>query len=77
MAKKGRGPEEKQHRAKILELLQTSDISSMESIQNLFKETIAEFMGDSLDSELDDELGYSNITQEHKEYGQQLEQAQQ
>ena len=30
----------------------------MDDIQNLFKETIAEFMEGSLDSELDEELGY-------------------
>ena len=34
----------------------------MEDIQNLFKETIAEFMENGLDAELDDELGYSNTT---------------
>ena len=44
---------------KIRELLQVSNISSMADIQNLFKETIAEFMENSLDAELDDELGYS------------------
>lgn len=36
-----------------------SNITSMDDIQNLFKETIAEFMEDGLETELDDELGYS------------------
>ena len=36
-----------------------SNISSMDDIQNLFKETIAESMEDGLETELDDELGYS------------------
>ena len=31
----------------------------MDDIQSLFKETIAEFMENGLDAELDDELGYS------------------
>lgn len=36
-----------------------ANIGSMDDIQNLFKETIAEFMENGLDAELDDELGYS------------------
>ena len=44
---------------KIRELLDMSNITSMDDIQNLFKETIAEFMEDGLETELDDELGYS------------------
>ena len=38
--------------AKIRELLQASNISSMDDIQNLLKETIAEFMENGLESEL-------------------------
>lgn len=37
MAKKNRTPEEKARREKIRELLQMSEISSMDDIQNLFK----------------------------------------
>ena len=59
MTRKKCTPEEIGRRAKIRELLQVSNISSMADIQNLFKETIAEFMENSLDAELDDELGYS------------------
>ena len=59
MSRKNRTPEEKERRAKIRELLQMSSIGSMEDIQSLFKETIAEFMENGLDAELDDELGYS------------------
>ncbi|WP_407721000.1 hypothetical protein [Ruminococcus sp. JE7B6] len=44
MSRRKRSPEEQARREKIRELLQTSGISSMEDIQNLFKETIAEFM---------------------------------
>ena len=66
MARRNRSPEENERRAKIRELLQMSNISSMEDIQNLFKETIAEFMEDSLDAELDDELGYSKYDYKNK-----------
>ena len=52
MGRSNRSPEEQERRAKIRELLQLSNISSMEDIQNLFKETIAEFMEDGLDAEL-------------------------
>ena len=59
MARKNRTPEESARREKIRELLQMANIGSMDDIQNLFKETIAEFMENSLEAELDDELGYS------------------
>ncbi len=42
MARRNRTPEENAPRAKIRELLQVGNISSMDDIQNLFKETIAE-----------------------------------
>lgn len=71
MAKKDRSPEEVERRAKIRELLQTSDVSSMDDIQNLFKETIAEFMENGLDAELDEELdeelGYSKYDYRNKD----------
>lgn len=67
MGRKNRSPEEIERRAKIRELLQVSNISSMADIQNLFKETIAEFMENSLDAELDDELGYSKYDYRSKD----------
>ena len=66
-SRKNRSPEEQARRVKIRELLQESNISSMEDIQNLFKETIAEFMENGLDAELDDELGYSKYDYKNKE----------
>ena len=39
----------------------------MEDIQSLFKETIAEFMENGLDAELDNEQGYSKYDYKHKE----------
>ena len=67
MSRKNRSPEENERRAKIRELLQASNISSMDDIQNLFKETIAEFMENGLDAELDDELGYSKYDYKSKD----------
>lgn len=67
MAKRNRSPEEVERRAKIRELLQTSGVSSMDGIQNLFKETIAEFMENGLDAELDEELGYSKYDYRNKD----------
>ena len=67
MSRKKRSPEEQARRAKIRELLQASNIISMEDIQNLFKETIAEFMENGLEAELDDELGYSKYDYRNKD----------
>ena len=66
-SRKKRSPEEQARREKIRELLQSSGVSSMEDIQNLFKETIAEFMENGLDAELDDELGYSKYDYKNKD----------
>ena len=67
MGRRNRSPEEQARRAKIRELLQLSNVSSMEDIQALFKETIAEFMEDGLDAELTEELGYSKYDYRNKE----------
>jgi len=67
MARRNRTPEETARREKIRELLQMSSISSMEDIQSLFKETIAEFMENGLEAELDDELGYSRYDYKNKD----------
>ena len=52
MARKNRTPEENARREKIRELLQMANIGSMDDIQNLFKETIAEFVENGLEAEL-------------------------
>ena len=57
MSRKNRTPEENARREKIRELLQLANIGSMDDIQNLFKETIAEFMENGLEAEPDAELG--------------------
>ena len=66
MAKRKRTPEEIERRNKIRELLQLSGVSSMDDIQNLFKETIAEFMENGLEAELDEELGYDRYDHKNK-----------
>ena len=66
MPVKKRTPEENARRSKIRELLDMSNITSMDDIQNLFKETIAEFMEDGLETELDEELGYSRYDYRNK-----------
>ncbi len=43
-----------------------ANIGSMDAIQNLFKETVAEFTEDSLEAELDEELGYSKYDYKNK-----------
>src|SRR5574344_2808006 len=67
MDRRNRSPEENERRAKIRELLHMGGISSMDDIQNLFKETISEFMENGLDAELDDELGYSKYDYKNKD----------
>ena len=49
MAREKRTPEENARREKIRELLQMANIGSMDDIQSLFKETIAEFMENGLE----------------------------
>ena len=61
MAKKNgrrRSPEEAARREKIRELLNLAGVNGMEDIQELFRETIAEFMENGLDAEMDEQLGY-------------------
>ena len=60
MARRKRTPEENARREKIRELLQMANIGSMDDIQNLFKETIAEFMENGLEAALED-AGQSQI----------------
>lgn len=67
MSRKNRTPEENARRAKIRELLQEANIASMADIQNLFRETIAEFIENGLEAGLDEELGYSKYDFYNKE----------
>ena len=56
--RRGETEEQKARRELISELLSVANVQSMDDIQELFKETIAEFMQGSLEAELDEELGY-------------------
>lgn len=47
--------------------MQTANISNMDYIQNLFQETIVEFMGNDLEAELSEELGYSKYDYKNKD----------
>ena len=67
MSRKNRTPEENARRENIRELLQMANIVSMDEIQNLFNETIAEFMENGLEADLDDELGYSKYDYKNKD----------
>ena len=67
MGRRNRSPEEQERRARIREQLHQSNVSSMEDIQSLFKETIAEFIEDGLDAELSEELGYSKYDYKNKD----------
>ena len=44
-----------------------TNIGSMDDIQNLFKETVAELMENGLEAKLDDELGYSKYDYKSKD----------
>ena len=44
-----------------------ANVGSMEDIQELFKDTIAEFMENGLEAELDDQLGYNRYDYKNKE----------
>ena len=70
MAKKNgrqRSPEEATRREKIRELLALAEVNGMEDIRQLFRETIAEFIEDGLDAEMDEHLGYGRYDTKEKE----------
>ena len=67
MVRKKRTSEGNARREKIRELQQMVIIGSMDNIQDLFKETIAEFMENGLEAELDEELGYSKYDYKSKD----------
>jgi len=66
MGRRNRTPEEKARREKIRELLEVANVGSMDDIQSLFRDTIAEFMENGLEGELDEELGYSKYDYKNK-----------
>lgn len=67
MAKSKRTPEERERRAKMTSFLQDLNVSSVEDVQNLFKELIGNVLENGLEAELDEELGYSKYDYRNKE----------
>ena len=63
MTRRKRIPEGNARREKIRELLQLVNVGSMDDIQELFKDTIAEFMENGLEAE----LGYSRYDYKNKD----------
>lgn len=61
-----RSLEEAAPREKIRELLELADVNGLDDIQQLFRETIAEFMEDGLDSELNEHLEYDRYDAKEK-----------
>ena len=57
---------------KIRELLQMASCGSVDDIQHLYKETIAEFIESSLKAELEDALGYSQYDYKNKDIDSKL-----
>lgn len=66
MARRNRSPEEIERRARIREFLQLAHVSSMNDLQDIFKDAIAEFFENGLDAELEDTLGYSKYDYKNK-----------
>lgn len=60
-------PQKKRPTEKVHDLLQLANISNMDEIQNLFNETITEFMENGLELDLDDELSYSKYDCKNKD----------
>lgn len=56
--RKNETEEQRARRELISDFLSAANIQSMDDIQERFNEALAGFMEDSLESELDDELGY-------------------
>ena len=67
MARRKRTQEENARREKIRELLQLANVGSMDDIQELFKDAIAEFMENGLEAELDDQPGYNRYDYKNKD----------
>ncbi len=67
MGRLKRSSEELERRSNIREFLHSANITSMEDIRALFRDTIAEFMEDGLDAELSENLGYGKYDTSSKE----------
>lgn len=66
MGKRTRDPEKLARHAKMVELLQSMDVKSMDDIRDLFKEMIGSFLQNGLEGELEEELGYTKYDYRNK-----------
>lgn len=66
MARSKRDPERAAKRAKMSELLQELQVTSINDINELFKEMIGTFLENGLEGELDEKLGYSKYDYRNK-----------
>ena len=67
MTKRKITPERREKRKKLLELLQGAGITDVAGVQELFKEMVGAVLENSLEGELDEELGYSKYDYRNKE----------
>lgn len=67
MAKRKIGPERREQRKKLLEMLQGAGITDVAGVQDLFKEMVSTVLENGLEAELEDELGYSKYDYRNKE----------
>ncbi len=66
MARRRRSPEERERKEKMTSFLKELNVSSVEDVQNLFKELIGNVLENGLDAEMDEELGYSRYDYHNK-----------
>lgn len=67
MAKRKISPERREQRKKLLEMLQDAGINDVSGVQDLFKEMVSTVLENSLEAELEDELGYSKYDYRNKD----------
>ena len=67
MTKRKITPERREKRKKLLELLQGAGITDVAGVQERFKEMVGAVLENSLEGELDEELGYSKYDYRNKE----------
>lgn len=67
MTKRKITPERREQRKKLLELLQGAGINDVAGVQELFKEMVSTVVENSLEGELDEELGYSKYDYRNKQ----------
>lgn len=67
MAKRKISPERREKRKKLLEMLQDAGINDVSGVQDLFKEMVSTVLENSLEAELEGELGYSKYDYRNKD----------